>query len=306
MKAAERLVRLAPPVVARPLVESGGWGMAQFSGDQRKIAERNMRRALGRHARSAQVREASRQVFSSYARYWYDSLRLPHLTVNQIDRGFTVEGIDPMLEQVRGGQGVILALPHVGGWEWAGAWLAQVAKVPVAAVAEQLEPKELFDWFVSFRTDLGMDIIPLDEDAGARTAAALIEGQVLCLLCDRDINGTGVPVDFFGEQTLLPGGPALLAIRTGAPLYPAAVFFDGRKCHGVVRPAIDTARAGKLRADVQRVTQQLANELELLITKAPEQWHLLQPNWPSDYVALGQPLPEWAEKLQSTHSPRDN
>lgn len=306
MKVAERLVRLAPPIIARPVVESGGWGLAQFSGDQRIIAERNMRRSMGPHARPAQVREASRQVFSSYARYWYDSLRLPHLTVNQIDQGFTVSGIDPLLDHVRSGQGVVLALPHVGGWEWAGAWLAQVAQMPVAAVAELLEPRELYDWFVSFRTELGMDIIPLDEEAGARTATALIEGKILCLLCDRDINGTGVEVEFFGERTLLPGGPALLALRTGAPLFPAAVFFDGRKCHGVVRPAIDTTRDGKLRADVQRITQLLANELELLIKKAPEQWHLLQPNWPSDYHAVGQALPEWAEKLHSTQSPRRN
>src|SRR5690606_34269290 len=90
MKAAERLVRLAPPVIARPIVETGGWSLAQFSGDQRKIAERNMRRVLGPNARPAQIREASRQVFSSYARYWYDSLRLPHLSESEIDRGFRI------------------------------------------------------------------------------------------------------------------------------------------------------------------------------------------------------------------------
>jgi KDO2-lipid IV(A) lauroyltransferase len=90
-------------------------------------------------------------------------------------------------------------------------------------------------------------------------------------------------VEFFGERTTLPGGPATLALRTGAPIVPTAIYFDGPSSrHAVLLPALDTRRQGKLRDDVQRVTQDLATALEILIRKAPEQWHLLQPNWPSD------------------------
>jgi KDO2-lipid IV(A) lauroyltransferase len=90
-------------------------------------------------------------------------------------------------------------------------------------------------------------------------------------------------VDFFGERTTLPGGPATLALRTGAPLLPTAVYFDGPDHRrSVVLPPVDTSRQGRLREDVQRVTQDLAHALEDLIRRAPEQWHLLQPNWPSD------------------------
>jgi KDO2-lipid IV(A) lauroyltransferase len=49
-----------------------------------------------------------------------------------------------------------------------------------------------------------------------------------------------------------------------------------------VRPPVSTTRRGGLREDVGRVTQELARELEFLIRRAPEQWHLFQPNWPSD------------------------
>ena len=69
------------------------------------------------------------------------------------------------------------------------------------------------------------------------------------------------------------------------------MYFEGDHCHAVVLPAIDTERRGKLRADVARVTQDLAHALEMLIRRAPEQWHLLQPNWPSDYDALGRSDP---------------
>ena len=105
----------------------------------------------------------------------------------------------------------------------------------------------------------------------------------MCLLCDRNLSGDGVDVKFFGEDTTLPAGPATLAVRTGAALLPVAVYFEpGRGHRTVVRPPVPSERQGRLRDDIAVITQRLADEFEELIRAAPEQWHLLQPNWPSD------------------------
>ena len=113
---------------------------------------------------------------------------------------------------------------------------------------------------------------------------ALRNNEVVCLLSDRDIQGGGIEVEFFGERTTLPAGPATLGLRAGAPILPVAVYFTRRVNghHAIVRPPLDAERRGKLREDVTRLTQDLAHELEYLIRRAPEQWHLFQPNWPSD------------------------
>jgi phosphatidylinositol dimannoside acyltransferase len=180
-------------------------------------------------------------------------------------------------------QGVILALPHLGNWDLAGAWLSN--QVPhVTVVAEPVEPPELFEWFVDTRRALGMEVIALGPGAGPALLRALRAEHVVCLVCDRDIAGDGVEVEFFGERTKLPAGPATLGLRTGAPILPVAVYFT-RKADGhlgIVRPPLPAERRGALRDDVTRVTQYLAAELEHLIRRAPEQWHLFQPNWPSD------------------------
>jgi phosphatidylinositol dimannoside acyltransferase len=99
-----------------------------------------------------------------------------------------------------------------------------------------------------------------------------------------------VPVSFFGEETTLPAGPAIMALRGGCRVLPTAVYFTDHGVHGVVRPPIEIERtpgATSIRGDVARFTEVLATELEALISRAPEQWHLLQPNWPSDFAALG-------------------
>jgi KDO2-lipid IV(A) lauroyltransferase len=130
-----------------------------------------------------------------------------------------------------------------------------------------------------------LEVIPVGPGAGAAALKALKEDRVLCLLCDRVVGGSpGAEVELFGERTFLPAGPVTLAHRSGAPLLPAAVYFaPGRPDHlAVVRPPLPLERAGRLRADISAGTQALARELEALIRRAPTQWHLLQPNWPSD------------------------
>ena len=229
-----------------------------------------------------QLRAAVEAAFYSYARYWADTARLPKLSAAELDSGFTFIGWDFIEDARSRAPGPILALPHLGNWEWAGMWLTQVPKVQVSVVVEIGANEDLFRWMMSFRERMNMHIIPLDADAGTAASKALANGHILCLLCDRDIQGTGVTVDFFGEETTLPAGAATLALRSGAAVLPTAVYYQGTKQIGVVRPALDATRRGRFRSDAQRMTQDLAKNLEHLIAHAPEQWHLMSPNWPSD------------------------
>ena len=117
--------------------------------------------------------------------------------------------------------------------------------------------------------------------------AALRRNDIVCLLCDRDIQRNGVEVEFFGETTTLPAGPVTVAMRTGAPILPTAVYFSDRSTGhlGLVRPPLPLVRTDEgLHADVLRGTQALAHELEYLVRRAPQQWHMFQPNWPQTLV----------------------
>ena len=276
--------------VPRPVVELSARALSRITATA--SAERRM--LVGRHLRRARPGLSGRALdravdatFDSYARYWVDSFRLPDLPPEEVDFHFGVDGYQHVVESLDAGRGTILVLPHLGGWEWAGFWLTQVMHLEVTVVVEPLEPPALFDFFVEFRHRLGMHIVPLGPSAAAEVLRALKAGHVVCLLSDRDIVGDGVVLDFFGETTTLPAGPAALALRTGASLLPVGCYFQGsRGHHAVVQAPVEAVRQGRLRDDVTRVTTAVAGRLEQLIRAAPEQWHLQQPNWPSDYDAL--------------------
>jgi KDO2-lipid IV(A) lauroyltransferase len=284
-KLASGLARALPAPVTDGVARLLGASVALRPSERRTLVERNMRRA-DPSLSGLRLQRAVRRCFESYARYWAESFRLPDLDPEQLDAGMTYEGYDTLMDALDRGAGALLVIPHLGGWEWAGFWMTRVRDVEVSVVVERLEPESVFDWFVEYRESLGMHVIPLGPEAGRAVIRALKAGHVVCLLSDRDITGGGIEVEFFGERTTLPAGPATLALRTGAPLLPAAVYFRGHGHHGVVRPPLDTTRTGTLRDDVARVTQDVARALEDLIRAEPEQWHLMSPNWPSDHAAV--------------------
>lgn len=281
-RAGVAVARFVPGVVARGLVPPIAVGARLLDAERRAMVERHLRRVNPTWS-NAQLRRAVHRAFASYTRYWVESLRLPSLPPRVIDAGLRITGFDHVPAALERGRGVIIALPHLGGWEWAGRWLTDRG-YRVTVVVEKIEPPALFDWFVEWRSGLGLTVVPLGPGAAGAVLGALRQNEIVCLLCDRDIQGGGVEVEFFGERTTLPPGPATLALRSGATLLPVGVYFtdkvDGHDA--IVRPPLPATREGSLRADVARVTQLLAHELEYLIRRAPEQWHLFQPNWPSD------------------------
>lgn len=259
----------------------GGLGAVAMRGE-RKMVERHQRR-VSPELNLLQMQRRVNDAFQSYLRYYLESFRISSLTAGEIDAGFSTEGYVHIEQALQLGNGAILAMPHVGGWEWAGRWLAQRG-LQVSAVVEVLESKEAYEAFLSMRRALGVNVIPLDEHAGVAVQDALRANHVVVLMSDRDIQRNGVQVDFFGERTTVPAGPAFFSLRVGAPIIPAAAYFtrrvDGH--HAVVRPPIVFERTGTLRDDMQRLSQLMVAELETLIRRAPEQWHLFSPNWPSD------------------------
>lgn len=284
--------------VPRPVAELIAKGLsrvaASVSKERRMLVARHLRRADPTLSGKSLDRAVD-ATFDSYARYWIDSFRLPQLSVEQVDFDFDLENFAHISDGLAAGKGAILVLPHLGGWEWAGFWLTQIMDIPVTVVVEPVEPPALFEFFAKFRRDLGMNIVPLGPDAGREILKALASNHIVALLADRDIPGDGIEIEFFGELTTIPAGPATLALRTGAALMTCAVYFEGRKGHrAVVEPPIVVVREGRLRDDVRRLTTELARRLEGLIRRAPTQWHLQQPNWPSDYEELeriGKPHP---------------
>nr|ABP46307.1 lipid A biosynthesis acyltransferase [Mycolicibacterium gilvum PYR-GCK] len=271
-----RLVRAAPDILARNTFEAGAvWASRNGGPDQLR---RNLARVIG--SAPAEVPDSlMRASLASYARYWREAFRLPSMDHAELGRKLWVRDIETVFAALEHGRGAVLALPHSGNWDMAGVWLAQNHGT-FATVAERLKPESLYNRFLAYRQSLGFNVVP--SSGGERPAYDvvrdwLLDNGIVCLMADRDLSRRGVEVDFFGELSRLPAGPAKLAIETGAPLFPAHCWFDGDGWGCAVYEPIDTSSS-----DVSAVTQALADRFAANIAAHPEDWHMMQPQWVAD------------------------
>jgi len=273
-----RLVRAMPEPVARAVFRVGADRAASKNGPGVQRLARNLSCVLGAPAPHSLVRDGVR----SYARYWLEAFRLPSKSPAQLRECFRLDGYKQLVRAHEEGTGAVVALPHAGNWDAGGAMVA-ASGLPLTTVAERLKPEGLFRRFVEFRETLGMKIIPLTGGAPPmdELIAAVREAHIVPLLADRDLSRRGVEVDFFGGRTKMPAGPALLALRTGAPLFVVSMWYEPDVPNGrLVGPLpVPDPSTGPLDTRVRLLTQRVADELARGIAANPQDWHMMQKLW---------------------------
>ncbi|MET7418380.1 phosphatidylinositol mannoside acyltransferase [Dactylosporangium sp. NPDC005555] len=253
----------------------------------------NLRRVVGDGPSDAELADLVERALRSYARYYLEAFRLPGRSKAEQLSGFRLERHELLAQNVADKVGAVIALPHGGNWDAAGAWVAANGW-PIVTVAERLKPESVYRRYLHFRRSLGMEILPTV--GGERPAFDVLEerlraGYVVPLLADRDLTARGVEVDFFGGRTKMPAGPALLALRTGAPLYVVSMWFDPDAAAGRLEgpiPLPDPAE-GALDVRVRLLTQRVADVLAEGIARNPQDWHMLQRLW-IDSPAVASPV----------------
>jgi len=242
--------------------------------------ERNLRR-VHPDASDEQLRDLSRQGMRSYLRYWCEAFRLPSWPRARIAETFVLERRE-LLDGALENGGALMIPGHMANWDHAGAWAATTYG-SVTSVAERLKPEKLFEKFLEFRRELGMDILGTGEaDVLRQLTRRLRDGKLVALLGDRDISRNGVHVDFFGEPASFPAGPAVLAMLTDVPLHPVTMWFDGEVTRGYVHDRIVLPTDGQREDRIRAVTQQLARGWETGIREHSADWHMLQKVWVAD------------------------
>ncbi|MFT3942822.1 MAG: phosphatidylinositol mannoside acyltransferase [Ancrocorticia sp.] len=242
-----------------------------------------------------QARLLSMRAMRSYMRYYYETFRMASLSQDQMLARVREDVTDEIRDEVAAGRSVIGAVMHSGNWDLAGAW-CNLLIAPVHTIVEKLEPPEIFEGFLSFREGLGMTIYPLVKGGGALHSLeqAMKDKPIFApILADRDLSASGVEVTFAGIPMLAAPGPALLAQRLGATIYPTFVHCEKlrgerRRAAGTswgicvtILPGI-TARTGKespgaeREADLVRMSQEWLTQLEPLVIEHLEDWHMLQ------------------------------
>lgn len=270
-----RLIRMMPERSAYRLGDRIARYALSRSGKRVSRLRENLRIVMGNPSEEALAKMLDRAMRSNL-RYWIDTFRFPNWSAERMRTTVSVHNRTVFDDLMGQGKGLIVALPHAGNWDHAGAFFCAEG-FPLVTVAEHLKPERLFRKFLAYREAMGMEVLDLDGKVISQLEQRLREGRLIALVSDRDLSASGVIVDFFQRKAKFPPGPARLAITTGAPLITAYVSYTNEGIHvDFSEPISLSPRSESIENKVERITQEIAKNFERGIRSRPDDWHMLQ------------------------------
>ena len=271
-----RIVRSLPEKFAYSLFDQIGKFALTRNGARMKRLRSNLERVTPDKS-AIEMDQLMAEAVTSYMRYWCDTFRSPDWSKSRISTTVTVIREELLTGPMKDGRGVVVALPHAGNWDHAGSYFCAMG-FPLVTVAERLKPEALFNKFLEYRQNIGMEVLALDGRSMATLMQRAREGSLIALVADRDLSKSGVDVSFFGHPARMPAGAALLAIRTGIPLVTAYVSYTNTGIH-IEFNQVDIPSEGPETQRVAAVVQKCADLFADGISKHPQDWHMLQRIW---------------------------
>ena len=225
-----------------------------------------------------QLDELTKDGIRSYLRYWFDTFRLNKWSKSRIIETTFVVRENLLRDPIATKEGCIIALPHAGNWDHAAAYFCSTG-ITLTAVVEKLKPEAIFKKFLAYRQSIGIEAISHKEKTIPILMERLNQGKLIALVADRDMSRNGIEVNFLGGIAKMPAGPAILALKTGAPLVTAYIRYLEKGIEITFDETIKLPVAGSEEEQIKIVTQSMADNFAKRIKDSPVDWHMLQRIW---------------------------
>lgn len=275
-RAGERVLEALPRRLLLGIASAAGNVAYDLAGPKRGLLHENLAHAMGRSFDDRRVRATARRAFRNYAKYLVDMMRMAGMTERDVERLVSIDNVECLAEARASGGGILICTVHVGGMDLIAPALSQVGE-RLHVVADDTTYGRLYEHLKEVRARHGLFLIGWRNLRGL--FRVLRDGENLVLFCDGGYRHGDVPVEFLGQPTTFPIGPASLSARTATPMLPvhcSRTSDDTFVARGLplIRAANDSP------AELYRATQALADALGAVIAADPGQWYMFRPVWP--------------------------
>ena len=272
------LFRVVPERGAVALAVLLGWFAGSLLRIRRRAVDEHLALAFPDRPRIWRNRVA-RASYVHLAREWMATFRIERLGRDDILARTLMVGFDAFRAAVEEGRGVVLMTGHLGNWEFCAAGFT-ARGIALDAVAKSMANSRFGAALIEARERTGMGVIDVD-DAPRRVLRSLRAGRVVAMLADQNAHRGGVFVPFFGKLASTARGPAVFALRTGAPMFLGIPLRNRgwKQEYTVELRRVEFQPSGQLDADVLALTAVHTEALEQAIREAPEQYFWQHKRW---------------------------
>lgn len=269
-------LRLMPMPMAQAVGRTLGTLLYHLLGRYRRVALKNLNLVYGKEKTEAERKAMAKAVFRHFGTVAAEFVKLPQLDREALDKFVTVEGAENVCSAHEHGKGVLFVSGHFGNWEIFTRWFPAHG-FPMTAVTRRANDPKAEELLRGTREQNGVHVVNRG-NAAREILRALKQNRIFAVLPDQ--NDADVFVPFFGLPTGTVDGPALLHLRTGAPLlFCWCVKMDDNRYRITFEPPVIVTPTGDKQADVEAVMTLINARLEAQIRQHPTQWLWLHDRW---------------------------
>ena len=220
------------------------------------------------------IRKKAKDVFINFGLYLVEFFRFSKIDRKYVESHFSIVGRENLDKARKDGKGAILLTAHIGNWELAGMALSLFG-YKLMVIALDHKNSKINDFFNKRRLSKGIEVVSLGASI-KRCYRGLRNNKFVAILGDRDFSRTGYSLDFLGRKKEIPRGPAVLALRTGAPIIPVLVTRQGLdrleiECLSPIEISKGTDEIGLMKKYLKIIEDR--------IYKIPSQWLMFREFW---------------------------
>lgn len=249
-----------------------------FSVKDREALIKNIKMVLKEKGSDKLCESHARGVFINFAKYLVDFFRFSKVDKNYIEKFIDLEGRVYLDEALKNKKGAIILSSHIGNWELAAAIFSSLG-YPLHVIALDHADKRVNNFFIKQRLSKGVGVISIGI-ALKKCFKVLKENKFLAILGDRDFSEKGERIKFFGKETLIPKGPAVFSLRTGAPIIPTFMLRQkSNRFKFVFEKPISRQPTDNEKNDIETLINSYISVIEQYIRKYPDQWYVFRNIW---------------------------
>jgi lauroyl/myristoyl acyltransferase len=265
------LVAALPVCVSYSIAAGIGEGVYHLWPRGRRNMKKAVANLLNKSVNDPEVRKTARKCMRNFAKYIVDVFRYANPPREFFDKHVNMSGLENIKGALSEGKGLILVSFHLGNLDLGVRLLGHMG-LPVSAIVDNLGSNQLDAFLQNPRKKGGAKLINVKEVSN-RLVDVLRRNEILALMIDSPNCRKGTRVKLGQKWVLLPTGPAMMALRTGAKLIPCGVVRTSNTTfQAIAGKPIEYQPCGDLSKDVQIITQKVVEDLEILTRQFIDQW----------------------------------
>ncbi len=271
------IIQLLPLSLVSRIGSGVGWFIHYVIPIRRSVAHTNLRAAFPEKSQR-EIQQICLNTYRNFGMTFLEYLCLSSLPPNKLDKLVQFSPPRFLHDLMAQNKGCIGVTAHFSSFELMGVSFVR-AGIPTDIVVKAMKNPHVEKLVDSMRSKNKIGVIKV-KDGFRMVSKSVAQKKVVGLVADQDAGSKGIFVPFFGVESSTPAGPAILAVRSNAPMFVSMIIRTGRTAYRAEFQSISYENLPENKNEkIREITRRYTSVIESYVRQYPDQYFWMHKRW---------------------------